>query len=115
MDVHSGSGKTLLAKSDPEPPSSSMGETVLQIINNVAGAGILTLSAGMSGGVGWVPASILCVLMGAISAYTFYIVGEGCSLVDETTFKGLWSRALGPSSSWVVDASIALMCFSAAM
>lgn len=92
-----------------------MSETVLQIINNVAGAGILTLSAGMSAGVGWVPATILCMVMGAISGYTFYIVGEGCELVDETSFQGLWSRALGPSSSWIVDASIALMCFSAAM
>merc|ERR1712050_262471 len=31
------------------------------------------------------------------------------------TFKGLWTRTLGASSSWIVDASIALMCLSAAI
>jgi len=88
--------------------------TALQIINNVAGAGILTLSAGMSAGVGWVPATVLCIAMGIISGYTFYILGEACETTGETTFKGLWSRTLGAGSSWIVDASIALMCLSAA-
>ena len=86
-----------------------------QIVNNVAGAGILTLSAGMSGGVGAVPATVLSLAMGALSGYSFYILGDACELTGETTFKGLWSCTLGAASSWVVDASIALMCFSAAM
>ena len=51
----------------------SIRDLVLQIVNNVAGAGILTLSAGMAGGVGWVPASILCVLLGIISGITFHM------------------------------------------
>mmetsp|Transcript_16760 Transcript_16760/g.38451 ORF Transcript_16760/g.38451 Transcript_16760/m.38451 type:complete len:375 (+) Transcript_16760:1-1125(+) len=53
--------------------------------------------------------------MGAISGYTFFIVGVACEKTGETTFKGLWSRALGSSSSWLVDASISLMCLSAAI
>eukprot|EP00966_Prymnesium_polylepis_P028765 666626-Prymnesium_polylepis.1 len=101
-------------RAEEQPPSSAVGETVLQIVNNVAGAGILTLSAGMAGGVGSIPAMLLCLGMGAISGYTFYILGEACELTGETTFKGLWSRALGASTTWVVDLSIALMCLSAA-
>ena len=94
--------------------ASGMAATAVQIVNNVAGAGILTLSAGMSAGVGWVPASALCLMMGAISGYTFYVLGKSCEMTGETTFKGLWSRTLGTGSSWVVDASVALMCLSAA-
>lgn len=99
----------------PSPPSMSARETVLQIVNNVAGAGILTLSAGMTTGVGVIPATVLCLLMGAISAYTFYMVGEACELVQATTFKELWACTLGEASSWMVDAAIALMCLSVAM
>ncbi len=39
--------------------------TAVQIFNNVAGAGILTLSFGMRG-VGWVPAITTCLALGAI-------------------------------------------------
>jgi len=88
---------------------------VLQIVNNVAGAGILTLSAGVAAGVGWVPASALCLLLGAISGVTFHLIGCACDLTGETTFKGLWDATLGARSSWLVDASIALMCLSAAI
>ena len=49
----------------PKPVGSSVTMTVVQIVNNVAGAGILTLSAGMSRGVGSVPASLLCGYEGA--------------------------------------------------
>ena len=45
----------------------------MQIVNNVAGAGILTLSAGMAAGVGWVPSGILCIGLGIVSGITFYL------------------------------------------
>ncbi len=92
-----------------------MQDLVLQIVNNVAGAGILTLSAGMAAGVGWVPASCLCITLGAISGITFHLIGAACEMTGETTFKGLWDATLGEGSAWLVDLSIALMCLSAAI
>lgn len=108
-------GRTLLAaKPAPEEePTSGVASTALQIINNVAGAGILTLSAGMAGGVGIVPAAALCLVLGIVSGVSFYIVGAACEITGETTFRGLWSRTLGASSAWIVDLSIALMCLAA--
>ena len=94
---------------------SSISSLVLQIVNNVAGAGILTLSAGMAAGVGSVPASILCLVLGALSGVTFYLIGSACELTGEKSFKGLWAQTLGVSSAWLVDLSIALMCLSAAI
>ena len=89
--------------------------TVLQIVNNVAGAGILALSAGMAGGVGSVPAMILCLGLGVISGFTFYLIGSACEMTGQTTFKGLWASTLGPSSAWLVDAAVALMCDTLAL
>jgi len=86
--------------------------TAFQIINNVAGAGILTLSAGMAAGIGWLPAIAVCIALGIISGFTFYLLGEACELTGTTTFKDLWAATLGESSSWVVDVCIGLMCLA---
>lgn len=89
--------------------------TAFQIINNVAGAGILTLAAGMAAGIGWYPAILTTLALGAVSGYSFFLIGASCELTAQRTFKGLWAATLGVSSAWVVDLSIALMCFSAAV
>jgi len=104
-----------LSTAAPKPVGSSVTMTVVQIVNNVAGAGILTLGAGMAAGVGWVPAVLICLLVGALSGYTFYLIGAACAMTGETSFKGLWSRTLGKESTWVVDGSITLVCLSAAI
>jgi hypothetical protein len=41
--------------------------SVFNLVNNVAGAGILTLSSGMSPGTGWIPAMVICAVLGALS------------------------------------------------
>ena len=89
--------------------------TAFQIINNVAGAGILTLAAGMAAGVGWYPAILTTLALGAVSGYSFFLIGASCELTAQRTFKGLWAATLGAPSAWIVDLSIALMCFSAAI
>lgn len=109
------SSKMLVASAERDGGGSTIAELVLQIVNNVAGAGILTLSAGMAAGVGWIPASLLCVGLGLLSGLTFYLIGAACEATGETNFKGLWSATLGKRSAWLVDLSIALMCFSAAI
>jgi amino acid permease len=110
----SGATTHLLAAA-AEPPPVSVGTTVLQIVNNVAGAGILTLAAGMAGGVGSIPAAALCLALGLISGFSFYLIGAACEATGQTSFKGLWAQTLGASTTWIVDASIALMCLSAAI
>lgn len=65
----------------------SIAASVFNLVNNVAGAGILTLSAGMAGGTGWIPAISICTILGVISAHCFSIIGESCELTGEKTFK----------------------------
>ena len=78
----------LYAKKAPST-GAGMVSTSFNIINNVAGAGILTLSAGMAAGVGWVPAALICIVLGAISGYSFFIIGDACERTGEASFKGL--------------------------
>eukprot|EP00980_Cylindrotheca_fusiformis_P004803 scaffold1028_cov135-Cylindrotheca_fusiformis.AAC.13 len=87
--------------------------SVFNLVNNVAGAGILTLSAAMASGTGLFPALAICAFLGSISAHCFSLIGTACELTGEGDFKGLWGRTIGENSTILVDATIALMCLSA--
>ena len=103
-------------KSRPTPLSegghSTTTASVFNLVNNVAGAGILTLSAGMASGSGWIPAILICVSLGALSAHSFSIIGDACEMTGEADFKGLWSKTIGTSTTYLVDAMIAVMCLA---
>ena len=102
-------GHALLEKSRggaKETTKSSIPASVFNLVNNVAGAGILTLSAGMAAGTGWIPAMIICAILGAIGSHTFCIIGDACELTGQTDFKAslllllvkLFLRVLSSSS-----------------
>jgi amino acid permease len=97
-----------------EAEGSTILATVVNIFNNVAGAGILTLSYGMRG-VGMVPAIATCSAVGAISGFTFYTIGAACEFASAKSFKELWSRTLGEKTAWVVDSCISIMTFLTAI
>lgn len=65
----------------------SIPASIFNLVNNVAGAGILTLSAGMAAGTGWLPALLTCAVLGVIGSHTFSIIGEACELTGEVDFK----------------------------
>ena len=66
---------------------STIASSVFNLVNNVAGAGILTLAAGMAPGTGWIPALFICATLGLLSGHTFSLIGEACELTGEEDFK----------------------------
>jgi sodium-coupled neutral amino acid transporter 11 len=90
----------------------SISSSIFNLVNNVAGAGILTLSSGVASGTGSIPAIIICVALAALSGHCFSIIGEACELTGEANFKGLWKRTIGENSTYLVDSMIAIMCLS---
>jgi hypothetical protein len=89
--------------------------SVFNLVNNVAGAGILTLSAGMATGTGYVTAMIICAVLGWWSGNCFVMVGQACELTSQGDFKGLWKTTMGVDSAWIVDAVISVMCVACAI
>mmetsp|Transcript_14676 Transcript_14676/g.18755 ORF Transcript_14676/g.18755 Transcript_14676/m.18755 type:complete len:556 (-) Transcript_14676:373-2040(-) len=94
---------------------SGLAASAFNLVNNVAGAGILALPAGMAVGTGWVPALTICVAIGIMSGYTFQLVGHSCYIGDEYDFKSLWSKVFGRKTAWQVEAGIATLCFFCAV
>ena len=98
---------------DGHSSGSTIAECVFNLVNNVAGAGLLTLSAGMAMGVGYGPAVGVALALGAVSAATFSMIGWSCDRLNASTFGELWAATLGKGTAWVIDAFIAAMCASA--
>lgn len=72
---------------DEDDSKASMLASVFNLVNNVAGAGILTLSAAMASGTGWIPAILISAVLGLLSAHCFAIIGSACELTGESDFK----------------------------
>lgn len=98
-----------------ERKKTSIPSSVFNLVNNVAGAGILTLSSGVSVGIGWIPAIAICATLGALSGHCFSIIGEACELTGESDFKGLWKKTIGENTAFLVDTMIAIMCLSSSV
>jgi len=108
-----GGAKTEVVKATAtEQGEASFATSVFNLANNVAGAGLLTLAAGKAaGGSGWIPSIAICCTLAFMSAQTFILVGKGCELTGERSFKGLWSKAFGDSTAYIVDSMIFISCF----
>jgi hypothetical protein len=72
---------------DKEEGKATIFSSVFNLVNNVAGAGILTLAAGMASGTGLIPAMLVCAVLGLLSGHCFSIIGEACELTGEPDFK----------------------------
>jgi len=107
--------KDVLGYRGGDGSTSTMMSSIFNLVNNVAGAGILTLAGGMAKGssTGIVPGILINSVLGTISAYTFIRIGHVCQITGAQNFKELWAYALGESTTFIVDTMIALMCLAA--
>jgi len=92
--------------------TSTVSESVVNLVKNVAGAGMLSLAAGMAAGTGWLPALLICIVLGVLSAHTFSMIGHSSYYTGETDFKGICTWTIGKHYAWITDSSIALMNFA---
>jgi len=113
LSAHNGDKKLQVRGGEiDKDEKASISSSVFNLVNNVAGAGILTLSSGVASGTGWIPAIMICATLAALSGHCFSIIGEACELTGESDFKGLWKRTIGERSAYLVDSMIAIMCLS---
>mmetsp|Transcript_916 Transcript_916/g.2844 ORF Transcript_916/g.2844 Transcript_916/m.2844 type:complete len:492 (+) Transcript_916:151-1626(+) len=103
------------------PPSggASMPSTIANLAKNIVGSGVLALAAGVaavsSNRAALVPAIVLTVLLGAISAYTFSLIARVGVDVGAPSYYEAWGKAVSERSSVLVSAAITFTTCAAAL
>jgi len=93
--------------------------STFNLAKSIVGAGVLSLPSGISffadspGAV--VPASIICAVMGIVSAYSFSLIGKACEQHNASSFQDAWAKSVDPNSAWTISAGITAMCFLASI
>ena len=124
---HQREGSSLLhmtAASSTASPNKTRGEATVSsstfnLAKSIIGAGVLSLPSGISFFAdvpsAILPASIMCAVMGLVSAYTFSLIGRVCEKTGATSFQDAWGKTIDPKSAWTISAGITAMCFLASL
>jgi amino acid permease len=89
---------------------------IFNLVKCIVGAGVLSLSAGVAefgnAPSALIPATLLIVLMGATSAYTFSLLARVSAMTGATSYPDAWDKTRGKATAWIIAASSALDCFA---
>lgn len=59
-----------------------------------------------------VPASAIIAALGALSAYTFVLIGRSCAKTKADSYEQAWSRTVGEKSAWLPASGCVATCFA---
>jgi amino acid permease len=57
-----------------------------------------------------VPACAIALVLGLLSAWTFFLVGQAAADTGARTNRELWAETVGEDSAWVYDLFVAVLC-----
>jgi amino acid permease len=96
--------------------TATISNEIFNLVKSIIGAGVLSLPAGIAAfgnsPSALIPASLLILAMGVISAYTFSLIARVCALTGASSYADAWDKTRGTSTSWIIAASSALDCFA---
>lgn len=85
----------------------SMGLSILNLVKNIIGTSMLSMSFGVACS-GVVPSVVICLLFGALSAFTFGLIGILCGEAKVTSFRGVCEKYIHPKCGVYIDVLLAL-------
>jgi amino acid permease len=89
---------------------------VFNLVKSIVGAGVLSLPYGVAyfgnapGAL--FPAVSLIAVMGALSAYTFGLIGRVCQRTGTESYAAAWDESVGKKTSWLIAFSCFIDCFA---
>lgn len=89
----------------PETHDASIPLSAATLVKNMVGAGILSLPVGL---VHATPAPGLGIMAftGALSAFSYWMIGYCCIAWKVHSFQELWCKVFGAGSSWIINLTI---------
>ncbi|CAM9219633.1 unnamed protein product [Choristocarpus tenellus] len=93
-----------------------MAQSIFNLVKNVMGAGMLSLPSGVAAFSdsrnAVVPAGAIVAILGALSAYTFSLIGRSCAESKAESYEQSWARSVGEKSSWLPAGACVATCFA---
>lgn len=59
-----------------------------------------------------VPATAIIAALGALSAYTFVLIGRSCANTKAESYEQSWARTVGQKSAWLPAGACVATCFA---
>lgn len=120
--LHRSEGKVQLA-AEGEVKLSSMTQSTINLVKNIAGAGMLSLPAGIAAfsasPKAAIPSMAFVLIAGLLSAYGFVLIADACNATGELTYKNVWAKSVSKSTSFLPAAAClakaAIGCISFSM
>jgi amino acid permease len=89
---------------------------VFNLVKSIVGAGVLSLPYGVAAfgnsPTALIPAVGLIAVMGALSAYTFGLIGRVCQQTGTESYAAAWDESVGKKTSWLIAFSCFIDCFA---
>eukprot|EP00607_Mallomonas_marina_P001536 CAMPEP_0182428578 /NCGR_PEP_ID=MMETSP1167-20130531/23124_1 /TAXON_ID=2988 /ORGANISM="Mallomonas Sp, Strain CCMP3275" /LENGTH=458 /DNA_ID=CAMNT_0024611549 /DNA_START=199 /DNA_END=1575 /DNA_ORIENTATION=+ len=86
---------------------------------SIIGAGVLSIPSSIAffsdSKFSLIPAGILSVLIGAMSAYSFSSIAKACSIHNVRSYQDAWAKSVDPNTGWVVSFATTSKCFLASL
>lgn len=108
--------------SGKEEEKQAISAATFSLVKATVGSGVLSLSSGVAAvgdvSAALVPASLLIVILGFLSAYSFLMIGRISQLQGSKETKSIgaaWESEIGADSSWIVSLSTFLTPLGAAL
>lgn len=108
-------GTTVMSEKSVHGGSSSIAVSTFNLAKTILGAGVLSLPFGVAAftdsAKGLIPASLLLIVLGAASAYSFSSIGRACAKHNVKTFSEAWGKTVDEKSRSVLTFIIAFKTF----
>jgi len=79
--------------------------SIFNLIKSTVGAGVLALPGGVAAfsdhPSAMVPAALITVAMGCLSAYCFSIIARVCAAYNAKTYYEAWGKSVSPKTAWL--------------
>lgn len=119
-------GAAAANKTQKNPETSKTGDgtatitkLVFNLVKNIVGAGVLSLSSGVAAfgnaPSALLPATALIAAIGVLSAFGFATIGKVCAYTGATSYQEAWERTVGSETAWIPASSAVFMTFSACL
>jgi sodium-coupled neutral amino acid transporter 11 len=90
--------------------TATISSSVFNLAKSIVGAGVLSLPSGVAffsdSPAALVPAGALTLVMGALAAYSFSLIGRACEQHKTKSFQDTWAKSVDEKTAWLISAGI---------